>query len=148
MEIPKNLQDEHWDIAHKIAQLLVLDKTDVNELDKAIAYLRVNSEQPKAGSKFFKYLSILVKNGEYISHSNKTVEYYESIAEACQQLQPYKHDALLMIQILGWAKRLMRYYRKVGVPNVISGATEVKSSQALERPKNLARPQPNKPHKK
>lgn len=53
MEIPKKLQDEHWRLAHKIAQFLVLNKTDVNELDKAIAYLQVNSEQPKAGSKFF-----------------------------------------------------------------------------------------------
>ncbi|BAY07495.1 hypothetical protein [Calothrix sp. NIES-2098] len=145
MAIPNNLQDEHWKVAHEIAQSLVLDKTDVNELDKAIAYLRANSEQPKAGAKFFKYLSILVKNGEYISHSNKTVEYYESIAAACQQLQPYKHDALLMIQILGWTKRLMRYYRKVGVPDLQGDRSiDVKSVQALARPKNTERPQPHR----
>lgn len=50
-----------------------------------------------------------------------------------------------MIQILGLAKRLMRYYRKVGVPNVTGKrSTDIKPSKALEIPKNMERPQANK----
>lgn len=102
--------------AHAIAQQLVLDGTDVNELNKAIAYLRTIVNQENAGQQFFSYLKTLSKRGDAIGHSKKTVGYYRSIEAACdKRLSEYAADSLLMLKLLGWAARLVKYYQD-GVP--------------------------------
>lgn len=109
------LTEIQWQIAHAIAQTLVQDDADVNELSKAIAYLRAYAHQEKAGSRFFDYLKTLERNGRQIGHSSKTSEYYGIIEKACTKyLKAFQNDVPAMLQILGWAARLMRYYKNAG----------------------------------
>ena len=104
-----------WQVADAIARFLVLAEADVNELRKAIAYLRAYCDRNNASSQFFTYLKTLVRNGDRIGHSNKTKGYYQSIDDACSQyLKDYQDDASTLLQILGWAARLMQYYREAG----------------------------------
>lgn len=113
----ESLTEREWEIAHAIAQTLVKDETDVNEFGKAIAYLRnaVNQDRADANSRFFKYLKTLVGNGRQIGHSGKTPDYYRSIDKACSDcLKGFQGDASTLLQILGWASRLMRYYKEAG----------------------------------
>lgn len=115
--ITESLTEREWGIAHAIAQYLVKDQTDVNEFGKAIAYLRnaVNLNQTDANSRFFKYLKTLVSNGRTIAHSKQTPGYYRSIDKACSDcLKGFQGDASTLLQILGWASRLMRYYEEAG----------------------------------
>jgi hypothetical protein len=108
--------DAQWEIAHAIALTLVKDNTDVNEVGKAVAYLRGYIHQPDATSRFFKYLKTLVSNGRQIGHSGKTTDYYRSIDKACSDYLKSINDAHTILQILGWVSRLMRYYKDAGVP--------------------------------
>ncbi|MCC5634627.1 hypothetical protein LC593_01950 [Nostoc sp. CHAB 5844] len=110
------MNEEQWNTAHKIAQTLVQNNTDVNELGKAVAYLRASVNQPNATSRFFQYLKTLVSNGRQIGHSSKTTVYYRSIEKACTDDLKGVSDAYTMLQILGWVSRLMRYYKDAGVP--------------------------------
>ena len=133
------LTDKQWEIAHAIAQTLVKEQTDVNELGKAIAYLRnaVNQNQADANSRFFKYLKTLVGNGRQIGHSGKTTDYYRSIDKACSDcLKGFQGDASTLLQILGWASRLMRYYKEAGpigevVAPVVESARQVEIAKAI-----------------
>ncbi|MBD2677357.1 MULTISPECIES: hypothetical protein [Nostoc] len=112
----ESLTDAQWEIAHAIAQTLVKENTDVNELGKAVAYLRASVQQPNATSRFFTYLKTLVSNGRQIGHSGRTTDYYRSIEKACSDYLKGVSDAHTMLQILGWVSRLMRYYKDAGVP--------------------------------
>jgi len=114
--IERSLTDAEWDIVHAIAQTLVQRETDVNEIGKAIAYLRTIVDQPNATSRFLTYLKTLVKDGKQIGHSKKTVEYYRNIEIICSQYFKSTSDAHTVIQVLGWVSRLMRYYKDAGVP--------------------------------
>jgi hypothetical protein len=110
------LTDAQWQIADAIARQLVLEGTDVNELRKAISYLRDHQDGANAGKHFFDYLKTLVRHGNVIGHSKRTLGYYQSLDQACNQhLQPYQDDVPRMLHILSWAARLVRYYDK-GVP--------------------------------
>jgi hypothetical protein len=137
--VTESLTENQWEIAHAIAQTLVKEQTDVNELGKAIAYLRnaVNQNQADATSRFFKYLKTLVGNGRQIGHSGKTTDYYRSIDKACSDcLKGFQGDASTLLQILGWASRLMRYYKEAGpigevVTPVVESARQVEIAKAI-----------------
>jgi len=137
--VTESLTENQWGIAHAIAQTLVKEQTDVNELGKAIAYLRnaVNQNQADANSRFFKYLKTLVGNGRQIGHSGKTTDYYRSIDKACSDcLKGFQGDASTLLQILGWASRLMRYYKEAGpigevVTPVVESARQVEIAKAI-----------------
>ncbi len=137
--ITESLTEREWEIAHAIAQTLVKDETDVNEFGKAIAYLRnaVNQNQTDANSLFFKYLKTLVGNGRQIGHSGKTTDYYRSIDKACSDcLKGFQGDSSTLLQILGWASRLMRYYKEAGpigevVAPVLESARQVEIAKAI-----------------
>jgi hypothetical protein len=137
--VTESLTENQWGIAHAIAQTLVKEQTDVNELGKAIAYLRnaVNQNQADATSRFFKYLKTLVGNGRQIGHSGKTTDYYRSIDKACSDcLKGFQGDASTLLQILGWASRLMRYYKEAGpigevVAPVVESARQVEIARAI-----------------
>ena len=131
MLVTENLTEIQWQIAHAIAQTLVKENTDVNELGKAIAYLRAYSDRENAGLRFFDYLKTLAKNGRHIGHSKRTSEYYDSIEKACSQyLKAYKDDVAAMLQILGWASRLMRYYKDAGLVGEITAPIIESARQA------------------
>lgn len=105
--------------AHNLAITLVKKETDVNELGKAIAYLRSIVNQPDATKRFFKYLKTLVTNGRQIGHSGRTTDYYRNIEQACNQhLQSEQLGASDMLKILGWAMRLMRYYKTTPIDDI------------------------------
>jgi len=110
----EQLTAAQWQIAHEIAHDLVESDTDVNELGKTIAYLRgaIARDSAKAGTHFFKFLSTLVRSGNQIGHSGKTIGYYRNIDKACNtHLKGEEANARSMLQILAWAARLMRYYK-------------------------------------
>lgn len=115
MQATTDLTSTQWQVADAIARQLVLDDADANELRKTIAYLRAYSDQAEAGKKYFDYLNTLARNGNQIGHSKKTQGYLESIAQTCRQyLGSYKDDVPVMLQVLGWAARLMQYYKESG----------------------------------
>lgn len=117
------LTDYQWQVAHAIAHTWTKDQQRLepgregirSELSKAIAYLR---SMPEAGSdRFFTYLRTLVKQGKSIGHSGKTIEYYVCIEAAC--LQYLKDEPTeVLLQILGWAERLMQYYKVTPIDEV------------------------------
>jgi hypothetical protein len=110
-----DLTSIQWQVADAIARQLVLDQSDHNELRKTIAYLRAYSDRADAGKQYFDYLNTLARNGNRIGHSNQTRNYLESIVETCQRYPvAYKDDVPAMLQILGWAARLMLYYKEAG----------------------------------
>ena len=117
-ELPSpTMTEADWATAHKIAQNLVTQGTDVNELGKAIAYLRnaINQKQPDAGKRFFQYLKTLVNQGRSIGHSGRTLDYYRSIDKNCSDyLRDYQSKPDMMLHTLGWVARLMRYYKQGG----------------------------------
>ncbi len=131
----ESLTDAQWDIAHAIAQSLVKEDTDVNELGKAIAYLRTIVNEPDVTSRFFKYLKTLVSNGRLIGHSGRTTDYYRSIEKACSDYLKGVGDGYTILQILGWVSRLMRYYKDAGVPigeTTIPTPSPVESARQVE----------------
>ncbi|MGI8934295.1 MAG: hypothetical protein ACR2FS_09500, partial [Phormidesmis sp.] len=126
------LTDAQWQIADAIARQLVLDGVDVNELRKAIAYLRETVDKENAGKNFFDYLKTLVRHGDTIGHSKRTVEYYRSLDIICSQyLTNYQDDAPKMLFLLGWAARLVKYYKE-GVPTGELKVPEIQSEREAE----------------
>jgi hypothetical protein len=126
------LTNAQWQIADAIARQIVLDGVDVNELRKVIAYLRETVDRDDAGKNFFNYLKTLVRHGDSIGHSKKTVEYYRSLDAICSQyLTNYQDDAARMFFFLGWAARLAQYYDK-GVPTGEIAKPEIKSEREAE----------------
>ena len=111
-----SLTDQQWEIAHAMAQTLVKEDTDANEVSKAVAYLRTVIDKNDATSRFLTYLKTLVRDGKMIGHSGKTAGYYRNIEATCSQYFKSNSDASTILQILGWVSRLMKYYKNAGVP--------------------------------
>lgn len=94
------------------SELLAADlagaEVDPNEVEKALAFFRSVSE-PK---RFFDYLRTVVNNGEAVIRSRRTLGYYRDLLAACE-----RHlrglDAPTARYTLGWAIRLLRYYKAV-----------------------------------
>ncbi|MBF2016956.1 MAG: hypothetical protein IGS23_17515 [Rivularia sp. T60_A2020_040] len=123
----ESLTETESQIAHKLAIILVKEDTDVNELGKIISYLRSIVHQADAGTRFFKYLKTLVSNGKQIGHSDKTPGYYRNIDRACSKyLQNQQNNPHFLLKILGWAMRLMRYYKVSPVEEIT--VTEIPES--------------------
>ncbi|MEH2295176.1 hypothetical protein [Nostoc sp.] len=134
----ESLTEAESQLAHNLAITLVKEDTDVNEVGKVIAYLRSIVDQPDAGRRFFSYLKTLVTNGWQIGHSGRTIGYYRNIERACNQyLQSQEANAQTMLKILGWAMRLMRYY-KVSPIEEISISQSPQVEQISERQAEIA----------
>jgi len=94
--------------ADQMARTWVKQQTDPNEIAKALRYLRDH----KNGPRFFRYLRTVVDEGRAVVRSGRTLDYYRQIELVCRHhLSPYRDDPETMAHILGWAARLMRYYR-------------------------------------
>jgi hypothetical protein len=121
-EIAKQLDELEKQISQgdEVARQLEIENTDVNELRKAIAYLRMYQDRENSGQYFFNYLETLVKHGNQIGHSKRTRDYYESLYSVCKNyLDRHKNDVSAMLMILGWAARLMQYYSRAVPPEEI-----------------------------
>jgi cold shock CspA family protein len=97
--------------ADLIARSLAAHGTDPNEVASALATLRDMNE----GSQFFRFLDTVVRDGQAVVRSGRTLDYYRHIRDVCREyLSPYQGEPKEMAYILGWAIRLMRYYRVEG----------------------------------
>ncbi|BAB77837.1 hypothetical protein ACN23B_07345 [Anabaena sp. FACHB-709] len=157
------ITDEHLQIAHKIAKFLNNEQKRIEpgkegistELSKLITYLDAKIKQNsyvdktlRKPSRFFTYIEQLVEHGKTIGHSKKTTTYYESINEVCNQyLKSYEKKPLVIIQILGWSQRLMRYYKTVDddddtdiSPGISTEVVVRKIPKVIETPK-IVKPQ-------
>ena len=136
------LKEIHWQTAHAVAIELVKNDTDPNELSKAVSYLSAYGEREDAGTKFLSYLTTLAKNGDRIGHSKTTIEYYKAIEAACQKhLKAYQNNVPVLLQILGWVVRLMRYYKDavpMGELNAVETAAPIESERQAEIAEVLA----------
>lgn len=119
---------EYWEIAHAIAQSLVKDGTDVNELGKAIAYLRSIQRHSDASDRFFRYLKTLVSHGKQVSYSGTTLDYYRSLERTCSNHLQKSLDASALLLILSWASRLVRYYKSTPIGEWSETGTAPKSA--------------------
>lgn len=179
--ITYSIADEHLQIAHQIAKFLVQEQRRIEpgkegistELSKLITYLDSKIKQnlnldkkERKPSRFFTYIEQLAEHGETIGHSKKTTMYYESINEICNQyLKIYEKKPLVIIQILGWSQRLMRYYKtgdNIDESDIspiittdlvakkaptVTETTKVAKPQKTEDIKTSERPQLSKPSK-
>lgn len=102
-------------------------KIDYNEAAKALAYLRA-AERPQ---QFFQYLDQIIRNGHIVIRSNQTLDYYRDLRTACKL-----HLSDLSIEdmryTLGWAIRLLRYYRLV--PETIETRTQIRATHPTKPP--------------
>lgn len=94
------------------AQALAADlagaSVDPNEAQKALAYLR-SKRDPK---QYFDYLYAVKQDGGVVIRSSRTLGYYRDLLAASER-HLRGMDADEMLQTLGWALRLLRYYRVV-----------------------------------
>ncbi|MEB3294193.1 MAG: hypothetical protein VKJ24_13630 [Synechococcales bacterium] len=127
------LTDNQWKIAHAIAQKIVQNGAKADELKKAMAYLRTCTNVPDGGARFFKYLGNLVGGGDRIGHSKKTVEYYRGLNEACvRYLKPLQDSPAVMLEILGWAGRLIPYYKEAPIAELTDRIMEVETKSVKQ----------------
>src|SRR4051812_41836277 len=99
---------QHSNITQALAADLAGARVDPNEAHKALAYLR----SKKDGKQFFEYLRAINQNGRAVIRSGQTLGYYRDLLAACERhLRGMEADE--MAQTLGWAIRLLRYYRTV-----------------------------------
>ena len=145
MILTPRLSERQWQIAHIMAQQLVLAGADANELGKAQAYLRAIADRADVGEYFLQYLETLARQGDRIGHSQKTKGYYAAMREVCgEHLQADLNNAEALMQIVGWVVRLMRYYEKGMLPEALQvlaeegAAVEVRSDRRAEIAKAIA----------
>jgi hypothetical protein len=135
----EELTEAQWQIADAIARQLVIEGTDVNELRKAISYLRDHQDESDAGKKFFDYLKTLSRHGNAIGHSKRTLGYCQSLDAVCSQfLESYQGNAPRMLHILSWAARLVQYYGKgVKQENTFTVGRELESTITAVKGNNV-----------
>ncbi|AFY68741.1 hypothetical protein Pse7367_0430 [Thalassoporum mexicanum PCC 7367] len=119
-------------VAERMAIALAKTDADPNELKKTIAYLRAFADRPGAGQLYFDYLATLAKQGDKIGHSKRTRTYLQNIEVVCREfLLDYQDDVTALLQILGWAARLTRYYAEATPIEELQemAATELRSER-------------------
>jgi hypothetical protein len=117
-------------------------RVDPNEAQKALAYLRSKRDDQNFDDKqFFAYLRSIVQGGRVVIRSNQTLSYYRELLAACERHLRGMGKAE-MAQTLGWAIRLLRYYRVV--PDAMD---EVVAQPAPTRSTHAAPSQPVAPPK-
>ncbi|HJQ31668.1 MAG TPA: hypothetical protein VJ866_05810 [Pyrinomonadaceae bacterium] len=112
------LQQASWELADAVALELVGRETDVNEVQKVVTHVRVQAERDagRVGQDFFALLEAMVNDGRYLVRSGRTLDYYRDLRDVCgRHLRGFRsttpESGWELVGILGWAARLMRYYR-------------------------------------
>ena len=105
----------------QVAEMLAADlagaRVDPNEAQKALAYLRSKRD----AKQFFSYLRAIVDDGRAVIRSGQTLDYYRNLLVASERhLRGLSADE--MAQALGWAIRLLRYYRAVPGAEIVRPA--------------------------
>jgi hypothetical protein len=128
-----DLTENQWQAAHAIARKIVQEGANAGELKKAMAYLRTCSDAPDGGIRFFKYLSNLVIGGNRIGHSKRTVDYYRGLNDACiKYLKPLQDSPQVILEILGWAGRLIAYYQANPIAELANAPMEIEAESAKQ----------------
>ena len=156
----------YWQLAEAIARELVNREVDVNEFQKVITYVRIQATKPegKAGEGFFSLLDTMVRDGRYLMRSGRTMDYYRNLQSVCKQhLTGYRtatgEQGQELVEILGWAARLMRYYntdagdaelvarqnQRIGSQQPIEQPTQTAPAASGKPPKEKAKAEPKKP---
>lgn len=127
------LTDNQWKTAHAIARQIVKNGANAGELKKAMAYLRTCADAPDGGTRFLKYLGNLVGAGDRVGHSKRTVEYYRGLNDACiKYLKPLQDSPQVMLEILGWAGRLIAYYQRSPIAELTNASMEIEVESAKQ----------------
>ena len=107
------MEKSDFDLADKMARALV-NRTDVNELIKTVSIMKSKLRDERetfTTASYFEFLDAVVKNGESVVRSGRTLDYYRALRDvSLQYLRPYSESPSLMLEILGWTGRLLRYY--------------------------------------
>jgi hypothetical protein len=128
-----DLTDNQWQAAHAIARQIVQNGANAGELKKAMAYLRTCADAEDGGTRFFKYLNNLVSGGDRIGHSKGTVDYYRGLNGACiKYLKPLQDSPQIMLEILGWAGRLIAYYQASPIAELMNASMEIEAESAKQ----------------
>lgn len=136
--------------ADALARTLARREVDPNEVAKCFTHLRDFLEtagrdrqrQQQAADQWWTWLETVAgPAARTVVRSNRTRDYYADLLDACQ-LHLAKLDPEALAHALGWAVRLMRYYRNV------DGALDQPTSftpATVPPPPPPSRPQPPAP---
>ncbi|MEB3217892.1 MAG: hypothetical protein VKN72_16900 [Nostocales cyanobacterium 94392] len=126
-----SLTEEQWQIVHAVAQTLASEQLEiekkinkksdgiVTELKKTLTYLYQIKNERDGKQKYLHYLKTLVNHGEEVGHSGQTPHYYRTIERTCNKYLYHKiNNSQTMLQILGWASRLVNYYKASPVEEI------------------------------
>jgi CspA family cold shock protein len=109
----KYAEGQYMETAGAVARVLIQRSVDPNEVASTLATLR----ELESGPQFFRFLDTVVQEGQAVVRSGRTLDYYRHIRDVCREhLMPFQDEPKKMAYILGWAVRLMRYYRVEGQP--------------------------------
>jgi len=139
------IADEEMKIAQQMAREWVERETDANEVHKVLRFL----VSDQSGPLFFTFLDTLQRNGNVVVRSRQTLAHHAAIRQVCQRhLRPYQDQAARMQQILGWAIRLIPFYRlephlpKPATARPATTAGSVPSASGATRPTPVKSQQP------
>ncbi|MDQ3918308.1 MAG: hypothetical protein M3348_07505 [Acidobacteriota bacterium] len=111
------MQQADWDLADAVALELLNKDTDPKELQQLATYARVQAgrDPARVGENLFTLLGRMVRDGHLV-RSKQTPRYYRNLSDVCgSRLHDFRsttrESAWKLVGILGWAARLMRYYR-------------------------------------
>lgn len=105
------MNENLWSIARDLASAIMNKITDVNEFDKVTAFMRQYHKADDALEKFNTLLQQLADSSDAPIQSGKTREYYKIIQDCCQKHLKDINNPDELLLILGWCRRLMRYYK-------------------------------------
>lgn len=105
------MNETRWSIARNLASTLMNKMTDVAEFDKVTAFMRQYHKADDALDKFNTLLQQLAYSSDAPTQSGKTREYYKIIQDCCQKHLEGINDPNELLLILGWCRRLIRYYK-------------------------------------
>ncbi len=107
------LTDEQWKVAHTIAEKMApyvnTDEqkgTKASPLKKAIAYLRTCVDEMDANQRLFKYLKYTEGTRDECKGLNKA------------DLNSVQDNPRVILEVLGWAGRLIAYYKGIPIAEV------------------------------
>ena len=106
----QQMNEKLWKIAHNLAFDLVERRTDPNELGKVIAFVRRHQDDTDAKSRLMLLVQRLASSRSAPIRSGRTQEYYENIQQVCEDYLYDISEPAELLLILGWSRRLMRYY--------------------------------------
>lgn len=140
--------------AESLARALAERQVDPNEFAKSFTHLRAlleragddENKQRGAVKDWWRWLEIVAGPGaRAVVRSGRTQEYYRVIEDAClHHLKRLESDPEQFIQTLGWAVRLIRYYRAepgaLDRPLLFGGPAESSAPAPVRKPEPAPKP--------